>query len=127
MLSYIQEHNNVLHIVMIFSDGGIHSHIDHLKTILTKLPENIQIYLHIASDGRDVPPDSLSKYIHLFDDEIQSKRVIISSLFGRYFGFDRADNWDRVKRAYDVMTEKNRANSPQSSEIFQILQDRYVQ
>lgn len=85
LLAYVHLHNNRLHIVMIFSDGGIHAHTDHLKTLLKKLPTDIQIYLHIASDGRDVAPDSLPRYIHLFDDEISSKRLIISSLAGRYF------------------------------------------
>ena len=70
---------------MIFSDGGIHAHTDHLKTLLKKFPTDIQIFLHIASDGRDVAPDSLPRYIHLFDEEIASKRLTISSLAGRYF------------------------------------------
>lgn len=110
---------------MIFSDGGIHSHIEHLKSLLKKFPSDIQIYLHIASDGRDVSPDSLPSYIHIFDEEISSKRLIISSLSGRYFGFDRADNWDRVKKSYDVMTQTDRTDCPVSSQIFDILQSRY--
>lgn len=125
LLSYIYSHNKRLHIVMIFSDGGIHAHTDHLKTLLTKLPTDIQIFLHIASDGRDVAPDSLPQYLHLFDREIASKRLTISSLAGRYFWFDRADNWDRVERAYRVMTQTERADCPESSEIFEILQKRY--
>jgi 2,3-bisphosphoglycerate-independent phosphoglycerate mutase len=125
LLTYIQSHNKRLHIVMIFSDGGIHAHTDHLKALLKKLPKDIQIYLHIASDGRDVAPDSLPRYIHLFDEEITSRRLIISSLAGRYFGFDRADNWTRVQRAYEVMTQIDRTGCPMSSEIFEILQKRY--
>jgi 2,3-bisphosphoglycerate-independent phosphoglycerate mutase len=125
LLTYIQSHNKRLHIVMIFSDGGIHAHTDHLKALLKKLPKDIQIYLHIASDGRDVAPDSLPRYIPLFDEEITSRRLIISSLAGRYFGFDRADNWTRVQRAYEVMTQIDRTGCPMSSEIFEILQKRY--
>lgn len=125
LLVYVRSHNSRLHIVMIFSDGGIHAHTDHLKTLLKKLPTDIQIYLHIASDGRDVAPDSLPRYIHLFDEEIASKRLIISSLAGRYFGFDRADNWTRVQKAYEVMIQKERTGCPLSSEIFEILQKRY--
>lgn len=125
LLTYIQSHNKRLHIVMIFSDGGIHAHTDHLKALIKKLPNDIQIYLHIASDGRDVAPDSLPRYIYLFDEEITSRRLIISSLAGRYFGFDRADNWGRVEKAYQVMTQIDRSGCPESSQIFEILQKRY--
>lgn len=111
---------------MIFSDGGIHAHTQHLKTLLKKIPTDIQIYLHIGADGRDTPPDSLPRYIHLFDSEIQSRRLVVSSLFGRYFGFDRADNWDRVEKAYRVMTQVDRTGCPESSQIFEILQKRYT-
>lgn len=126
MIQYIRDHNKRLHIVMIFSDGGIHAHTDHLKTLLQKLPTDIQIYLHIASDGRDTTPDSLPSYLHLFDAEMQSGRLIISTLFGRYFGFDRADNWERVEKAYRVMTQADRIDCPESAQIFKILQTRYA-
>lgn len=126
MIQYIRDHNKRLHIVMIFSDGGIHAHTDHLKTLLQKLPTDIQLYLHIASDGRDTAPDSLPSYLHLFDAEMQSGRLIISTLFGRYFGFDRADNWERVEKAYRVMTQTDRTDCPESTQIFEILQTRYA-
>lgn len=84
MLEYARTHNNRLHIVMIFSDGGIHSSTRHLHSLLTMLPENIDIQLHIGSDGRDVSPTSLPDILHEFDTVIQSGRLHISTLFGRY-------------------------------------------
>ena len=110
---------------MIFSDGGIHAHTTHLKTLLKILPPDIDIQLHIASDGRDVGPQSLPEYLKLFETEIQAGRIHISSLFGRYFGFDRADNWDRREKAYRLMTDPVRLSCPPSSTIGEILDVRY--
>jgi 2,3-bisphosphoglycerate-independent phosphoglycerate mutase len=111
---------------MIFSDGGIHAHTTHLRKILSILPQDIDIQLHIGADGRDVGPRSLPEYVAMFESEIQTGRIHISSLFGRYFGFDRTDNWERVEKAYKVMTQIDRSESPSSDEIHEILQNRYT-
>lgn len=126
LLAYLRSHHNRLHIVMIFSDGGIHAHTEHLRKMLAILPTDIDIQLHIAADGRDVGSQSLPVYLRQFSDEFVSGRIHLSSLFGRYFGFDRTDNWDRVARAYAVMTQTDRTNCPPSSDIFRILQTRYA-
>lgn len=112
--------------MMILSDGGVHSHIKHLKNLLLLLPEDVNIQLHIASDGRDVASQSLPQYLEELSDEIASRRIQISTLCGRYFTFDRADNWDRMKKAYDVMTQMDRENCPHSQDIINILQSRYA-
>lgn len=125
MLTYAQSHNNRLHIVMIFSDGGIHSSTRHLHTLLSILPADIDIQLHIGSDGRDVSPTSLPNILHEFDDVIQSGRLHISTLFGRYSGFDRDNNWDRMEPVHHVMTQEDRSACPVSSEIFDIIQKNY--
>lgn len=125
MLEYARTHNNRLHIVMIFSDGGIHSSTRHLHSVLKILPHNIDIQLHIGSDGRDVSPTSLPTILHEFDEVLQSGRLHISTLFGRYSGFDRDNNWDRMKPVYEVMTQKDRIQCPVSSEICEIIQKNY--
>jgi len=125
MLQYAQTHNNRLHIVMIFSDGGIHSSTRHLHSLLTMLPQDIDIQLHIGADGRDVSPTSLPTILHEFDEVLQSGRLHISTLFGRYSGFDRDNNWDRMQPVYDVMTQTDRTSCSSSSEIFDILQKNY--
>jgi len=125
MLEYAQKHNNRLHIVMIFSDGGIHSSTRHLHSLLHMLPADIDIQLHIGSDGRDVSPTSLPKIFHEFDAVLQSGRLHISTLFGRYSGFDRDNNWDRMEPVYRAMTQIERTACPSSSEIFDILQKNY--
>lgn len=123
MLEYAHAHNNRLHIVMIFSDGGIHSSTRHLHTLLKTLPEDIDIQIHIGADGRDVSPTSLPDILHEFDADILSGRIHISTLFGRYSGFDRDNNWDRVQPVYDVMTQIDRTDCPASSEIFTYIRD----
>jgi 2,3-bisphosphoglycerate-independent phosphoglycerate mutase len=72
MLDYARTHNNRIHIVMIFSDGGIHSSTRHLHSLLKILPESIDIQLHIGADGRDVSPTSLPTILHEFDTALQS-------------------------------------------------------
>ncbi len=126
MLEYARTHNNCLHIVMIFSDGGIHSSTRHLHSLLEVLPTDIDIQLHIGSDGRDVSPTSLPEILHEFDTVLQSGRLHISTLFGRYSGFDRDNNWDRMEPVYTVMTQKDRTTCPASTEIFEILQKNYA-
>lgn len=111
---------------MIFSDGGVHSHIRHLKNLVKILPSDIDIQLHIASDGRDVGSQTLPNYIDYLSEEIQSGRIHISTLIGRYFTFDRADNWDRTEKAYNIMTQIGRDDCPKSSEIKDILKERYA-
>jgi len=125
MLEYARTHNNRIHIVMIFSDGGIHSSTRHLHSLLKILPENIDIQLHIGSDGRDVSPTSLPTILHEFDEALQSGRLHISTLFGRYLGFDRDNNWDRVQPVYDVMTQTDRSGCASSSSVFEILHENY--
>ena len=125
MLEYIRTHNNRLHLFSVLSDGGVHSHIRHLQSLLKILPESIEIQLHIVPDGRDTPSQSLPTYLELLKNEIQSGRIHLSTLCGRYFTFDRANNWDRIERAYQVMTQTDRENCPASAEIPQILAKRY--
>jgi len=125
MLEYARTHNNRIHIVMIFSDGGIHSSTRHLHALLKLLPEDIDVQLHIGSDGRDVSPTSLPTILHEFDEALQSGRLHISTLFGRYLGFDRDNNWDRVQPVYDVMTQTDRSECASSSSVFEILHENY--
>lgn len=111
-----------LHILGLLSDGGVHSHIDHLKALLKMAKERKleKVYLHCFLDGRDVPPRSSKEYI----DDIESymtelgigKIVLIA---GRYYAMDRDKRWDRVKLAYDAMTLRKGRNAPSSSEAIE--------
>ena len=97
----------VVHVVGLYSTGGVHSHAEHLKLLLTKLQRDIPnraIALHLISDGRDVSPSAfghdlsdLQKFLEAFP------QCSIRSVSGRFFAMDRDKRWERVEAAYDAM------------------------
>ncbi|MEI8363925.1 MAG: 2,3-bisphosphoglycerate-independent phosphoglycerate mutase [archaeon] len=101
--------DNALHIVGLLSDGGVHSHQNHLFAILKVVAQKKlkNVYLHLFADGRDVPPKSITTYIHKLKYTIESLGLMpfvhIASLSGRYYGMDRDNNWDRQKKVYDLL------------------------
>ncbi len=95
-----------LHIMGLVSDGGVHSHIEHLKAVLKLAKEkNVkQTYIHLFTDGRDVSPTSGYTYVQdimNYIDEISYG--IISTISGRYYAMDRDKRWDRVQKAYNAI------------------------
>jgi 2,3-bisphosphoglycerate-independent phosphoglycerate mutase len=96
-----------LHLMGLLSDGGVHSHIEHLEACLDlALREGVQeISLHLFLDGRDTPPNSGVSYLEriLLHESLRSGRARIVSLSGRYFAMDRDQRWDRVEKAYRVI------------------------
>lgn len=107
LFASVVERKSKLHLWGLVSDGGVHSHIDHIKAILTLAKTNgiKQVYLHAVSDGRDTLPQSGVGY---FEDLIEFMEELgigkIVSLSGRYFAMDRDHNWDRTDKAFAVMT-----------------------
>jgi len=92
-----------VHLMGLLSDGGVHSHIEHIKAALTLASERgaQKLYLHAFLDGRDTPPQSAAQFI----DEIEQLGTgRIASLTGRYYAMDRDERWERVKAAYDMLT-----------------------
>lgn len=102
-----------VHIMGLLSDGGVHSHQDHIEgmchSALVHGAKNI--FVHCFLDGRDTPPKSADKYINRLRDYIDKLnahydgRVQIASIIGRYFAMDRDNRWDRVQKAYELITE----------------------
>ncbi|MFA6005685.1 MAG: 2,3-bisphosphoglycerate-independent phosphoglycerate mutase [Patescibacteria group bacterium] len=102
-LEKVKNDNSSLHIFGMFSDEGIHSHINHAKALLTYAQKmGIQkIYIHFIADGRDVPEKSAQTYV----DDIEKLGIgKIASVVGRYYAMDRDNNWDRTQKAYDMLT-----------------------
>ncbi|MEG0918408.1 MAG: 2,3-bisphosphoglycerate-independent phosphoglycerate mutase [Anaerovoracaceae bacterium] len=103
---FAQKNNSALHIFGLLSDGGVHSHIDHLKALilLAKNRGLTKVYLHCFLDGRDVPPRCAIDYISQIEDYMKSVGVgKIATISGRYYSMDRDQRWDRVKLAYDAI------------------------
>ena len=112
-------HANNLHIIGLLSDGGVHSHINHLIA-LAKIgkAKNKKVFLHLITDGRDVAPDSGYSYIKQIE-EICDEDISIATVGGRYYGMDRDNNWDRVQKAYDAIANGNNAITVSVEEFVQ--------
>ena len=100
--STIEKSNNI-HLIGLASDGGVHSHIDHIIA-LAKIAENKnkKVWLHLITDGRDVAPDCAKIYIKQVID-ICNDNIKITTIGGRYYGMDRDNRWDRVELAYNAI------------------------
>lgn len=106
VMSHVKENDSKLHLIGLISDGGVHSHINHLLALLEMAKQEgiTQLYMHLFTDGRDVPPQSAYTYIKEVEDKIKELGIgKIASIGGRYYGMDRDNNYDRLKKAYDVI------------------------
>ena len=103
-----KKNGSAMHIMGLTSDGGVHTHINHLYALLELCKkENLdKVYIHCFTDGRDTPPTSGENYIMEIEEKIKEIGVgKIASVSGRYYAMDRDTNWDRVKLAYDALTK----------------------
>jgi 2,3-bisphosphoglycerate-independent phosphoglycerate mutase len=116
-----------VHFMGLLSDGGVHSTIEHLEALLTlslekRIPE---VYVHAFLDGRDTPPDSAPKYLERLlrhpiftkDAENNGVRARIASVGGRYYAMDRDKRWDRVEKAWKVLTGQAKAVEKTALEV----------
>lgn len=106
VINHTKDKNSKLHIMGLISDGGVHSHIDHLLALLDMCKENNinNLYLHLFTDGRDVSPTSAYSYIKRVEDKLKDLDIgKIASISGRYYAMDRDNNYDRLIKAYDVI------------------------
>ena len=100
-----KEAGKAVHIMGLTSDGGVHSHIEHMKAAV-KMAHQLgceKIYVHCFLDGRDVPPTSGKGYVAEMQQVCQQYGAQIATLSGRYYAMDRDTNWDRVEKAYSAM------------------------
>jgi 2,3-bisphosphoglycerate-independent phosphoglycerate mutase len=107
LIAYCKTHQKPLHLLGLLSDGGVHSHIDHLIGILDILAKESDlppVYLHLFMDGRDTDPNGGLKYVETLETAIARTGVgQIASLIGRYYAMDRNQSYDRIQKAYDLM------------------------
>ncbi|MDD2265483.1 2,3-bisphosphoglycerate-independent phosphoglycerate mutase [Sulfuricurvum sp.] len=92
-----------LHLIALLSDGGVHSHIDHLIGVAEiAAEEGKEVWLHLITDGRDVAPKSANLFLHTLNAH-GYPNVKIGSIGGRFFGMDRDNRWERVQKGYDAI------------------------
>lgn len=107
---YAKENNTAMHFAGLVSDGGVHSHIDHIYGLL-QMAKNYgltKVYLHAFLDGRDTPPSSAVNFLAQVEAKMAEIGVgKIATISGRYYAMDRDKNYDRTKIAYDNMTLGN--------------------
>ena len=100
------KNGTALHLMGLLSDGGVHSHIEHLNGILelAKKKGLKDVYIHAFLDGRDVPPSSAAEYADKLLNKLKEIGIgKVATVEGRYYAMDRDNNWDRVEKAYDSL------------------------
>jgi 2,3-bisphosphoglycerate-independent phosphoglycerate mutase len=106
-LTYAKENNKNVHFLGLVSDGGIHSHINHLKALLDVASENKvdNVFLHAFTDGRDCDPKSGVHFINDIQNHMKKSTGKLATITGRYYAMDRDKRWERVKIAYDALVK----------------------
>lgn len=101
---YCNQNQKACHLIGMLSDGGVHSHILHLKAIIEALEvQNVQeIYIHAILDGRDTDPHSGFNFLKDLENFLIGRKAIISTIIGRYYAMDRDHRWERTQKAYEL-------------------------
>lgn len=111
-IELLKQNSKKCHIIGLLSDGGVHSHIDHifaLSEIYAK--QGIAVNVHAITDGRDVPPRSCLSYIKQFQEEFASNKFVsLASIGGRFYAMDRDNNWSRTELYYNCIMKQNSAS-----------------
>lgn len=121
---YAKDNNKNVHFLGLVSNGGIHSHIDHLKGLLTSA-NNFgldNVYLHAFTDGRDCDPKSGKYFINVIQKHMQQTTGELATITGRYYAMDRDNRWERVQLAYDALVN---GNGSISSDAISSIQQSY--
>jgi 2,3-bisphosphoglycerate-independent phosphoglycerate mutase len=125
-INHAKKNKSSLHLLGLLSDGGVHSHVDHLfallKLIKLKKFEG-DICIHCMLDGRDVEQKSGSKYLKMLLTEIEKLKINakISTIMGRYYGMDRDNRWTREKMAYHALVSDHK-----KKDLFDVLNKSYA-
>ena len=111
----VQDSGAALHLMGLVSDGGVHSHIDHIYGLLELARRSglTRVYIHAFLDGRDVPPSSALEYLGALEAKAAELGVgRIATVSGRYFAMDRDQRWERTVKAYDALVRGEGEHAP---------------
>ena len=131
---YAKTNAKKVHFLGLVSDGGVHSHIDHLKALIEAAESSgvPQSFVHAFTDGRDVDPKSGKGFLSAIETFCASKNTKLGTVIGRYYAMDRDKRWERVKKAYDLMvhgvgTKFDDVTTAMQSSYDQNITDEFVE
>jgi 2,3-bisphosphoglycerate-independent phosphoglycerate mutase len=112
-----------LHLLGLVSDGGVHSHIDHLKAMITLCSQHDVVpQVHMITDGRDTAPRAAQSYLSTLEAHLKRHGGYIGSICGRYYAMDRDNRWQRTQLAWDALV---RSRGKQSASATQAIEESY--
>ena len=125
-IRYCKRENKTLHLIGLISNGGVHSHINHVKAIAdTCAAEQFtNVLVHAFTDGRDTDPKSGYRFIEELQEHLKNSAGSIATITGRYYAMDRDKRWERVKIAYDAMVN---ATGEKSTDLLESIKASYEQ
>ncbi len=125
-LTYAKIHQKPVHLMGLVSDGGVHSHLDHLIALcdIAQAQGIAKIYIHAFTDGRDCDPKSGLSFMAQLLDHIKNTNAQVASVVGRYYAMDRDKRWERVQRAYDLLVK---GKGDPTTDVLETIQNRYAQ
>ncbi|QGH34145.1 2,3-bisphosphoglycerate-independent phosphoglycerate mutase [Gracilibacillus salitolerans] len=124
-VEHAKNNDKALHVFGLLSDGGVHSHIEHMYAVLKLAADKglKKVYVHAFLDGRDVDQKSAKKYIEQALEKMKEYGVgEFATISGRYYSMDRDKRWDRVKKSYDAMVY---GEGPKYTDPFEVVEDSY--
>jgi 2,3-bisphosphoglycerate-independent phosphoglycerate mutase len=123
-INYAKQNKKPLHLLGLVSNGGVHSHINHIKAITSICKEQslTNVFIHAFTDGRDTDPKSGLGFLKDLDNHLKNATGQMATVTGRYYAMDRDKRWERVKLAYDALV---RSQGVQTSDILKEVQKSY--
>ncbi len=116
-----------LHLIGLVSDGGVHSHIEHLYALVHLCHQHgVVAQLHMITDGRDTAPQAAIEYMHKLESVLAANNSHIGSVCGRYFAMDRDQRWERVKIAWDAIVSGESQKRPDALKAIRASYDEGV-
>ena len=125
-IRFAKKNNKPLHLIGLVSNGGVHSHINHLKALVDICQQeglSEDLFIHAFTDGRDTDPKSGLGFIHELQAHLDQSVGEIATVSGRYYAMDRDKRWERVKLAYDALVN---AKGPTGMDAVALMEENYA-
>lgn len=126
---HVKKNNSFLHIFGLVSDGGVHSHLEHIYALIRDAKEHgvSKVYIHAFTDGRDTSPKGGLGFVTKLQEEADKIGVgKVASICGRYFAMDRDHNWERTDKAYRLSTKGEGEHFPTINRVFETSYEKKI-